>query len=259
MKKIISTLLVFAAFIAVPAVVSAAIANTNLNVNTSVNSSANTNANSGKTNTSGNASVGASGSAQVGGNASGTASGQGNSSSTVNSSNSNSNGPSMNATPTATSHSQANVNANASSSGKGSIQAEAHRSAVANFVKNVISIADREPGIGSQVRIIAQAQNASSNASITAMSRIENRGGLRTFMFGSDYSNLRMLRTEATKTAERVNELRFLAARATDAQVRADLNAQIDAFVNSQTQMDQFVSEHERKFSLFGWLVRLFS
>ncbi len=90
------------------------------------------------------------------------------------------------------------------------------------------------------------------------MNRVEGRGAFRNFLFGPGYRDLGNIQDESEKMTERAAELRAMASQSTDAQVQASLNAQADALISAQAELDTFVESH-KKFSLFGWLVRIFS
>ncbi|MFA5754106.1 MAG: hypothetical protein WC905_01955, partial [Patescibacteria group bacterium] len=74
------------------------------------------------------------------------------------------------------------------------INIEDHRSTVANFVMGLENIANRETGIGQQVRTIAQQQNQSASTTMQVMEKVQTRSKVKTFFFGNDYKNLGTLR-----------------------------------------------------------------
>jgi hypothetical protein len=137
-----------------------------------------------------------------------------------------------------------------------SFSAEAHRSAVATFVKSLLKVADREGGIGEQVRVIARSQNDSASTSEKAVLKVENRGKLRTFFFGSDYKSLGELRKEMVKTQNDIAKLKELLSKATNDSDKAELSAQIKVLEDFQVKIDAFVQARENQFSLFGWLFK---
>jgi len=66
--------------------------------------------------------------------------------------------------------------------------AKDHRSVVADFVKSLLGVADRNGGIGAQVRIIAREQNDSSTTTIQAMDKVEQRSGFQNLLAGGGLS-----------------------------------------------------------------------
>ncbi len=142
---------------------------------------------------------------------------------------------------------------------KNEINAEEHRSAVANFVQGLLQVADREGGIGEQVRVIAQQQNDSENTTTQAIEKVEKRNKIKTFLFGSDYKNLGALRSEMVQTRNRLEQLDRLLEDATDEANKTELQNQIQTLEQEQTKIESFIKAQEGRFSLFGWLLKLFN
>ena len=146
------------------------------------------------------------------------------------------------------------------SSEKGQINAQEHRSTVANFVHSLLDVADREKGgIGEQVRVIAQQQNDSDATVTEAITKVQTRSKIKTFLIGSDYKNLGALRSEIVHTRNRIEQLNRIMADIQNASDTVELQSQIQTLEQEQTRIENFIKEQEDKFSLFGWLIKLFS
>jgi ATP-dependent Lon protease len=141
---------------------------------------------------------------------------------------------------------------------QGQINTEQHRNTVSNFVQSLNGIADRETGIGQQVRTIAQQQNQSASATIQAMEKAQTRNKVKTFFLGSDYKNLGALRSEMVQTRNRLEQLNRLMENVQNEGDQTELQNQIQTLEQEQTKIESFINAHEGKFSLFGWLVKLF-
>jgi len=140
---------------------------------------------------------------------------------------------------------------------RGQINAQEHRSAVANFVHSLLDVADREPGgIGEQVRVIAQQQNQSASTTIQAAETVQNRNKIRTFLFGSDYKNLGALRSEMVHTRNRLEQLNRIMENMENEEDRVELQNQIQEMEQEQERIENFIREQEGEFSLFGWLFK---
>ncbi len=137
--------------------------------------------------------------------------------------------------------------------------AEDHRSTVSTFVQSLLRVANRDGGIGAEVRAIAQAQNDSASTTAHAMARTEKVGGVKKFLFGGDYKNLGILRSEMVKTRNNIEKLENLLDRTTNTADRAELEAQITVLKNTQVKIEAFIEAHESSFSLLGWLVKPFA
>ena len=160
-------------------------------------------------------------------------------------------------TVNATSDEEENENATNS---QGQLNAAEHRSVVANFVQGLLKVADREKGgIGEQVRVIAQQQNQSDATATEAINKIQNRSKIKTFLIGSDYKNLGALRSEVVHTRNRLDQLNRLLPNVQNASDTVEIQNQIQTLEQEQTKIENFIKAQEGKFSLFGWLFKLFN
>jgi hypothetical protein len=140
---------------------------------------------------------------------------------------------------------------------QGQVNAEQHRSTVANFVQTLLkTVSSTEDEIGQQVRVIAQQQNDSDATTTEAIEKIQSRNKIQTFLFGSDYKNLGALRSEIVQTRNRINQLNRVIQNATETTV---IQTQIQALEQEQTKIENFITAQESRFSLFGWLVKMFN
>lgn len=140
---------------------------------------------------------------------------------------------------------------------RGQVNAESHRSAVATFVQNLLKAADREGGIGEEVRVIAQQQNDSKEKSVEAIDKIEKRSKLKTFLIGNDYKNLGALRSEIVKNRNSIKQLKRLVEKARNKDNITELNVQIQNLETEQERLENFIKDNEDQFSLFGWVAKL--
>ncbi|MCC7004728.1 hypothetical protein IT397_02310 [Candidatus Nomurabacteria bacterium] len=152
-----------------------------------------------------------------------------------------------------------NRNASTSEEGNRTSESDEHRSVVANFVKSLLNVADREGGIGKEVREVARAQNDSATTTAEAMRKVDNRGALRTFLFGADYKNLGVIRSELATASSSVEKLQNLLSRTVSASDKAEIEAQIKVLKDEQAKVEAYVNSRESVFSLFGWFNKLFS
>lgn len=135
--------------------------------------------------------------------------------------------------------------------------AELHRSAVATFVQSLLTVADREGGIGQQVRTIAQEQNNLKDRAADIIYAVENRNKVKTFFIGTSYKNLGELRSQMVQTRNQIEQLKKLMVEAND-QDKTELQNQIQLLEQEQTKINDFIVQNESKFSLFGWAVKFF-
>ena len=142
---------------------------------------------------------------------------------------------------------------------KGETMSETHRSAIATFVQALLNVANQENGIGRDLNEIAREQNDSATTTTSALKKIEGRNRIKTFFFGDDYKNLGVIRSGLATTNNNINNLRTILSQTSDAASRAEINVQIDALETEQTQLETYVTDHEKTFSLFGWFNKFFT
>lgn len=140
------------------------------------------------------------------------------------------------------------------------INGELHRSVVANFVQTLLRVASRqEGGIGEQVRVVAQEQNQNKEKTADQIESIEKRNKIKTFLIGTNYKNVGALRNEMVQTRNRLEKLNRLTEQTTDAADKTELQNQIQTLEEEQAKIETLLKKAEGKFSLFGWLIKLFS
>jgi hypothetical protein len=139
-------------------------------------------------------------------------------------------------------------------------QAEEHRSTVSDFVQELQGVADNQKGgIGEQVRLIAQEQNEVKEKIADQIESIQERNKIKTFLFGSNYKNLGALRSEMVQTRNRLEKLIGIMEQTTSQADKTELQNQIQTMEQERLNIENFVKTNESKFSLFGWLVKLFN
>jgi len=141
---------------------------------------------------------------------------------------------------------------------KGQTTAESHRSVVATTVQDLLAVADREGGIGQQVKVIAQQQNDTKDRAADLLYAVENRSKVKTFFIGTSYKNLGELRSQMVQTRNDIAQLTRLADKAENPEDKATLETQIQSLGQEAQKIDTFITDNENQFSLFGWAVKLF-
>jgi hypothetical protein len=134
-----------------------------------------------------------------------------------------------------------------------------YRSAVSLFVQALLHDADRDGGIGAEVRRVAQSQNTSASTTADAIAHVEARGKFWSLLFGTDWKNIGTLRSEIARTNADIARLNAALASTTDVSVKADLQTELTALTSEQAKVKTFVDAHANSFSLLGWFTKLFA
>lgn len=135
-----------------------------------------------------------------------------------------------------------------------------HQSVVATFVKSISEVANKEQkDIGEEVRVIAKEQNDIKDKVVESVDKINKRNKIKTFLIGTDYKNIGQLRSEMVKTTNQIDQLKKLQDKLKSEENKTVLQAQTKALETEQQKIEDFIKTNESKFSLFGWLVKLFN
>ncbi len=141
---------------------------------------------------------------------------------------------------------------------KGSMNGERHRNEVMKITQELERVADSDNKIRNEVRSVAQEEKDASEVVKEKMNRVENRGKLKSFLIGSDYKNLGQLRSELVTTQNHLDRLNKALDKTASTTIKTDLENQIKELEATKDKAESFIQDNESKFSLFGWLVRLF-
>lgn len=140
------------------------------------------------------------------------------------------------------------------------INGDEHRSTVSELVKKLLEVADKEKeGIGEEVRVIAKEQDESKDNIATSVEKIKNRSAFKTFLIGTDYKNIGELRSESVKIENQIKQLGDLLSKAKILINKETIQAQVKVLEAQKQKIDDFLKANESKFSLFGWLVKMFN
>ncbi|OGF93387.1 hypothetical protein A3G54_00160 [Candidatus Giovannonibacteria bacterium RIFCSPLOWO2_12_FULL_44_15] len=118
---------------------------------------------------------------------------------------------------------------------------------------------NKDKDVAEEVLTVVE-EHASTNERVNKKkNEVESRHGFRVFLIGSDYKNLGALRSELVTTQNEIERLTKAQGRATDPIVKAEIEAEIQELRATASTTESFIKTHQSKFSLFGWVVRLFS
>ena len=133
------------------------------------------------------------------------------------------------------------------------------RSAVANAVQEMLQVAERNPGIGQQIRTAVQNQNQNQEQIEAEMKQVKNRGRLKKFFFGPDYKNLNSIEDRLANHEEKLGQLKQLADQITNQADAERLQEQIQVMEQVKAELEKETAEESKGFSLFGWLNKMLS
>lgn len=134
---------------------------------------------------------------------------------------------------------------------------EVHKSKVATAVAGLLHAASRDGGIGKEVRELAMEQETVHTEIADKIDKVDQRSWVQDFLFGSDFATLGELRSALVTSENGIDVLKKAQEKAV-ASSKGELETQIAALEAENARARAFIDAQEGKFSLFGWLVKLF-
>jgi hypothetical protein len=133
------------------------------------------------------------------------------------------------------------------------------RSQVANAVQVLLQIADRNGGIGQQVRVIAQNQNQNRMKLEQNVANIQSRGGFAKFFIGSNYGEIKDAQKALEQNREQIRQLNQIRTKLSNQGDQQQLTEQIKALEQANLEIENSLTDAQNGFSLFGWFNKLVS
>jgi len=140
-------------------------------------------------------------------------------------------------------------------SGKGAER----RSRVANAVQEMLKVGERNGGVGTQIRTIAQNQNSIQEGVEGALERLQQRSGFVRFLIGPKHKELNSIESQVEEHIQNIEELKELKIGLSTSQDQNIIEEQISVMEQARQELEEEAEESSRGFSLFGWLARRFA
>ncbi|KUK66024.1 MAG: transmembrane(s)protein [Parcubacteria bacterium 34_609] len=133
------------------------------------------------------------------------------------------------------------------------------RSRVANAVQEMLQVAERNEGISGQIRVIAQNQNQNQERIEKSIQKIQKRNSLTSFFAGPDYREIDKAKEIASQNNQQIEKLNQLKDQVVDSNDQQQLIEQIESLKQANLEVEDYLQELQKGFSLFGWLFKLIS
>ena len=128
---------------------------------------------------------------------------------------------------------------------------------VSGVAKNLKSVAFSEEEIAEDLEELADAQEETGGKINASVEKIQEQNKTKAFLIGTDYKNLGQLRSEMVQNRNQIRQLTQLIGQTENEENRLILQEQLELMVQEREQINNFITESEESFSLFGWAFRL--
>lgn len=133
------------------------------------------------------------------------------------------------------------------------------RSQVANAVQEMLQMAERNAGIGQQVKLIAQTQTNNQNKLETSLQKVQSRSGFSKFFIGANYSEINSAKKILQQNREQNQQLNQIKNQLTNQSDQQQLTQQLQTLEQANLAMENSLNASEKGFSLLGWMFKLFA
>ncbi len=130
---------------------------------------------------------------------------------------------------------------------------------VASAVEEILRATEKHEGIGEEVKAIALDQVVNQDAIETSLKEVESRGSFMKFLIGPKYSIINNAKKLIEKNKEHINKLNEINKALSSAVDSQKVTDQVSVLEQSSKQVEDYIKQSEEAFSLFGWLLRIFS
>lgn len=132
-------------------------------------------------------------------------------------------------------------------------------SQITNAVQSMLQIADRNGGIGQQVKIIAQNQNQNQLKLEQNLEKIQSRGKFVKFFIGPNYNEIEDAQKTLEQNREQIRQLNQIRTQLSNQGDQQQLTEQIRILEQANQEIEILIGNAQKEFSLFGWLNKILS
>ena len=136
---------------------------------------------------------------------------------------------------------------------------EQRRSIVANAVQEMIKVAERNGGVGQEIKAIAQTQTQNQEKLEIGIQKIQGRSGFAKFFIGPNYNEIKNSQKLLEQSKKQIQELDQLRTQVVNQRDQLQIVEQIQLLKQANQQIETSLNEAQKGFSLFGWIFRLFA
>lgn len=136
---------------------------------------------------------------------------------------------------------------------------EQRSSVVANVVQEIVKVAERNGGVGQEIKTIAQAQVQNQGKLETSLQKVQSRSGFTKFFVGPNYRGINNSKKLLEQNREQIKQLDEIQNQITNKNDKQKLTKQVQLLEQANQEMETSLNEAKKGFSLFGWAFKVFA
>jgi hypothetical protein len=133
------------------------------------------------------------------------------------------------------------------------------RSQVANAVQEILQVAERNGGIGQQVKLIAQTQTNNQEKLEAGLQKVQSRSEFAKFFIGANYGEINSAKKILQQNREQNQQLNQIKNQLTNQGDQQQLTQQIQVLEQANLAMENSLNTSGKGFSILGWMFKLFA
>lgn len=137
--------------------------------------------------------------------------------------------------------------------------AEQRRSKVANAVQEMLKFAEKNKGMGQQIRTIAQTQAQNQEQLEASLQKVQSRNKFVKFFIGQNYSEISNAEKVLDQNREQIQQLNQIMNQLSNTADQQTLKEQIQTLEQANIEIEKSLNASQKGFSLLGWLFRYFA
>ena len=141
----------------------------------------------------------------------------------------------------------------------GSGRSVLRKSRVSNATQSMLEVAERNQGIGQQIRNITQNQVQTQEEAEEALGEAQKRSGFVKFLIGPDHGRLKTVEDRLDRHNQNLEELKELRVDIESEEDAVLFDEQIQIMEEVKQELEGELGEADSGFSLFGWMNRMFN
>jgi hypothetical protein len=138
----------------------------------------------------------------------------------------------------------------------GNVDNTQRKSQVASAVSEMLNLADRNGGIGQEIKVIAQAQNQNQEKIENGLLKVQSRSGFAKFFIGPKDNEIKNTKELLTQKQEQIKQLVELKNQLKNEGDQKTLEEQIKILEQANIEIEATLEKEQKGFSLFGWLFK---
>lgn len=125
-------------------------------------------------------------------------------------------------------------------------------------IQSMIQVAEKNPGIGEEIKNIVQKQTQNRESIEKNIEKIEDRNGFVKFFIGPNYGEIKEARKNLAQNTMQIEEMNRIKSIFINLGDQDQLMNHLKVLEQANQEIRNLLSKEEKSISLFGWLIKMY-